>query len=117
MADLVKGYPYAYQVLGYLCYKKQASYKDVINEFDVYLGDYVYEKIWSEPSKQDQDVMRAIAQTESRKVEDIRKTIQMESNAFSVYRNRLKKKGLITGPAYGHVEFTLPRFSEYVRNK
>ena len=117
MADLVKGYPYAYQVLGYLCYKKQASYKDVINEFDAYLGDYVYEKIWSESSKQDQDVMRAISKTESRKVEDIRKTIHMESNSFSVYRDRLMKKGLIASFTYGYVEFTLPRFSEYVRNK
>lgn len=26
MASLIKGYPYAYQVLGYLCYKRQAHY-------------------------------------------------------------------------------------------
>ena len=117
MADLIKGYPYAYQVLGYLCYKKQAHYSDVVDEFDAYLGEYVYDKIWSESSEHDHDVMKAISMTESSKVEDIRKTISMESNTFSVYRDRLMKKGLITSPAYGHTEFTLPRFREYVKRK
>ena len=117
MADLIKGYPYAYQVLGYLCYKKQAHYSDVVDEFDAYLGEYVYDKIWSESSECDQDVMKAISKTGSTKVEDIRKSISMESNTFSVYRDRLMKKGLITSPAYGHIEFTLPRFGEYVKRK
>ena len=35
MAKLVKGYPYAYQVLGYLCYKNNAGYEDVIEEATV----------------------------------------------------------------------------------
>ena len=117
MAYLVKGYPYAYQVLGYLCYKKQAHYQEVVDEFDAYLSEYVYDKIWSESSEQDRQVMVAISKTESSKVEGIRKTISMEPNAFSVYRDRLKKKGLIAFPAYGHIEFTLPRFREYVEKK
>lgn len=117
MAELIKGYPYAYQVLGYLCYKKQAHYKDVIDEFDAYLGEYVYDKIWSESSEHDQEVMKAISKTESSKVEDIRNSISMESNTFSVYRERLMKRGLIASPTYGHIEFTLPRFREYVERK
>lgn len=117
MANMIKGYPYAYQVLGYLCYKKQAHYSDVVDEFDAYLSEYVYDKIWSESSEHDQEVMKAISKTESAKVEDIRKTISMESNAFSVYRDRLMKRGLIASPAYGHIGFTLPRFGEYVKRK
>ena len=117
MASLIKGYPYAYQVLGYLCYKRQAHYSDVIDEFDAYLSEYVYDKIWSESSELDCHVLGAISKTESTKVEDIRRTISMESNAFSVYRDRLIKKGLIASPTYGHIEFTLPRFREYVRRK
>ena len=28
--------------------------------------------------------------------------------------NRLIKKGVITSPKYGHLDFTLPRFKEFV---
>ena len=123
MGKLTKGYAFAYQVLGYLFWKKygsnskDADLNSIIPQYDDYLENYVYEKIWPEASEQDQDVMKAISKTESAKVEDIRRTISMESNAFSVYRDRLMKKGLITSPAYGHIEFTLPRFREYVKRK
>lgn len=53
-----------------------------------------------------------MAKTNDTKVEAIRKTIKKASNSFSVYRNRLIKKGLIISPEYGHLEFTLPRFKE-----
>lgn len=55
-----------------------------------------------------------MAKTNGTKVEAIRKTIKKASNSFSVYRNRLKKKGLIISPEYGHLEFALPRFKEFV---
>lgn len=56
----------------------------------------------------------AMAKTNGTKVEAIRKTIKKASNSFSVYRNRLKKKGLIISQEYGHLEFALPRFKEFV---
>ena len=114
MADLVKGYPYAYQVLGYLCYKKQEAYEKVIDEFDAYLSEYVYDKIWFELSGKDRKAIAAIAKSENGKVEEIRRILNWSSGQFSVYRDRLIKKGLITSPMYGHVELTLPRFKEYV---
>ena len=79
-----------------------------------YLEEYVYEKIWSELSKGDKELLVAMAKTNDTKVEAIRKTIKKASNSFSVYRNRLIKKGLIISPEYGHLEFTLPRFKEFV---
>lgn len=115
MAEMVKGYPYAYQVLGYLCYKKKASYREVTPEFDAYLSEYVYDKIWSELSAQDRKVMTAISAAQSGRVEDIRNTIKMDSSKFSVYRDRLLKKGLITSPVYGEIEMALPRFKDFVK--
>lgn len=114
MADIVKGYPYAYQVLGYLCYKRAAPYEEVLNEFDVYLGEYVYDKIWSELSANDRVVVKAIGKSKTGKVEDVRNIADMTSEEFSVYRKRLIKKGIISSPQYGHVAFTLPRFKEYL---
>ena len=69
MSRLVRGYPYAYQVLGYLCYKRGAPYSDMLDEFDAYLAEYVYEKIRSELSENDRTVVRAMAAADSDKVE------------------------------------------------
>lgn len=115
MAELVKGYPYAYQVLGYLCYKKQEPYSEVIDEFDAYLSEYVYDKVWSELSGKDRKAIAAIAEAENGKVEEVRDILNWSSGQFSVYRDRLMKKGLITSPKYGSVELTLPRLGEYVK--
>ena len=117
MAKLVKGYPYAYQVLGYLCYKNNAGYEDVIEEFDVYLEEYVYEKIWSEMSDKDRLVIGAIASIDERKCSNIREKLNMEPSEFSVYRDRLLKKGLVTKPKYGYLDLTLPRFEKFIIEK
>ena len=114
MAKETRGYPFAFQVLGYLCFKHNTVWHNVLPEFSQYLEEYVYEKIWSELSKGDKELLVAMAKTNDTKVEAIRKTIKKASNSFSVYRNRLIKKGLIISPEYGHLEFTLPRFKEFV---
>ena len=65
MAKVTEGYPFAYQVLGYLCFKNRAPYKDVIFEFDSCLEEYVYEKIWSEISHTDKAILYAMAKSTS----------------------------------------------------
>lgn len=115
MAKITKGYPFAFQVLGYLCYKNKTPYIENIAELDNYLDEYVYEKIWSELSEKDKSVVKAISQCEEKKNERIRKIVNMDSNAFSVYRNRMIKKGIVTSSSYGYLEFTLPRFEEFVK--
>ena len=114
MAGVVKGYPYAYQVLGYLCYKKNLKYTEVLDEFDAYLSEYVYEKIWSELSSNDRTAAKALAQSLTGKTEEIRALSDMSSGEFSVYRDRLIKKGVVASEKYGYLEFTLPRFKEFV---
>ena len=47
MANLTNGYAYAYQVLGYLVYENNGIIDDmVINNFDQYLQEFVYDKLW-----------------------------------------------------------------------
>ena len=114
MAKVTEGYPFAYQVLGYLCFKNRAPYKDVIFEFDSCLEEYVYEKIWSEISYTDKAILYAMAKSTSTKVAVIRESADMDSNSFNVYRKRLLKKGIVRTSTYGHLAFSLPRFKEFV---
>ncbi len=114
MAGITKGYSYAYQVLGYLMWEnKGCDIEDVLPEFDQYMEEYVYDKIWSELSAKDKLVVTGIAKCASGKVTDIRMEIGMSTQEFSVYRDRLKKKGLIYVYEYGAVQFVLPRFDIY----
>lgn len=114
MAELTKGYPFAFQVLGYLTWNHEGDYKAVIDEYEQYLSEYVYDKIWSELSQKDRLVARGIAEVESGKIKDIREYLRMETNEFNPYRKRLIKKGILSGEMRGYVYFTLPLFNEYV---
>lgn len=84
MAKETRGYPFAFQVLGYLCFKHNTGWHNVLPEFSQYLEEYVYEKIWSELSKGDKELLVAMAKTNDTKVEAIRKTIKRHQTV-SVY--------------------------------
>ena len=114
MAELTKGYPFAFQVLGYLTWNHEGNYKVVIDEYEQYLSEFVYDKIWSELSKKDRIVARGIAEVDGGKIKDIREHLGMETNEFNPYRKRLIKKGILSGEMRGYVYFTLPLFEEYV---
>ena len=119
MAKLTKGYPFAYQVLGYLFWdsrekKRNSKIEDVIPEYDHMLEEYVYEKIWSELSQKEKDIIAILAENESTKVIDIRERLNFKSNEMSVYRDRLKKRGIIDVSSYGSISLKLPRFGEVI---
>ena len=114
MAQLTKGYPFAFQVLGYLTWNNNGDYHAVLGEYAQYLSEFVYDKIWSELSPKDRAVARAIADVKSGKIKDIREQLGMDTNEFNPYRKRLIKKGIVSGEMRGYVYFTLPLFDEYV---
>ena len=113
MAELTGGYPFAFQVLGYLTWNKDGDFQSVLGEYEQYLSEFVYDIIWSELSKKDRIVIKGIANTEGGRIKDIRALLKMETNEFNPYRKRLIKKGLISGETRGYVSFTLPLFREY----
>lgn len=117
MTALTKGYPFAFQVLGYLFWENQnaASIDQILPEYDQYLEEYVYEKIWSELSELDRKVLITMAESGETKVKNIRKQLGMKSELFSVYRDRLKRKGILDTRKYGEVSFILPRFAEFIK--
>lgn len=119
MAVLTKGYPFAFQVLGYLYWENRETktIDDILPEYDQYLEEYVYAKIWSELSELDKKILTELSKNEAGRVKDLREGLKMKSELFSVYRDRLKRKGVIDTREYGKVTFTLPRFAEFVKTK
>ena len=114
MARFTKGYSYAFQVLGYLRYKRNKPITMLIPEFDEIMEEYSYEKIWSELSKRDKDVVKLLAKNGKMKVQGIIKELGMTSGSFSTYRRRLGKGGIISVEEYGYCELCLPRFGDIV---
>lgn len=41
----------------------------------------------------------------------------MKSEQFSVYRERLKRKGVIDTREYGKISMALPRFDEFIKTQ
>jgi hypothetical protein len=113
LARYTKGYPFAFQVLGYM-YWNNPSVPNVMLDYKLYLYEMVYDKIWSELSKKDKKVCVAIAKSETGKIKEVREILKMTSNEFNPYNDRLKKKELILKSERGYCEFVLPFFKEYV---
>lgn len=116
MAGLTKGYPFAFQVLGYLYWenREKKSLEDILPEYDQYLEEYVYGKIWSETSPKDKEILSVMARNGETRIRDIREKIDMTSGQFSIYRERLRNKGILDTRTYGEVSFALPRFAEFI---
>ncbi len=115
MARETKGYPYAFQLIGYFTWKNQCSYTDAVRkEWKIRLHDYVYEIIWERLSQKDRFVAYGIAKAQSHRTAEVREILQLSKDEFSPYRKRLIKKGLVKGDSWGVVSFTLPYFDEFV---
>ena len=118
LASFTKGYAYAYQVLGYLLYESGKNYIDdsLLASFDQYMQEYVYDKIWSEISTLDKRLLLGFSD-ETMQVDLLLKATGMEKNKFSVYRNRLIKRGIISSSSYGQLSLKLPRFLNFLSIK
>ena len=114
MAKMTKGYPFAFQALGYFTWAHGGLCDEALADYRHCLNECVYEKLWSALSAQDRRVLFAIASTRSGKIEEVRSLLNMDTNHFNPYRSRLIKKGLVSGDVYGYVSFALPMFGEYV---
>ena len=116
LSKTVRGYPYAFQLLGALLWDSGKKHidLDILEHLDTMLYDGSYMAIWDHLTEKEKKIMCAIAHSQDGKVIDIRKKLDMESNQFSPYRENLKEYGLIDTKSYGEVHFCLPRFREFV---
>ena len=119
LAKETKGYAYAYQVLGYLVFEKKSPKidNDLYAKYDQYLEEYVYEKMYSELSSNDKKILKAFTNDEINSVDNLLLKSGMKKNIFSVYRDRLIKRGIIEAPEYGKLSLKLPRFYEFLERQ
>ena len=117
MAKLTNGYAFAYQVLGYVLYEKNKKKIDnaVLKEFDKYLREYVYEKIYFDLTDTERKIINYMAINDCANVSKIMEDLKINKESFSQYRSKLLKKGILMSTNWGKLDFTLPRFNEYVK--
>ena len=115
-SKLTKGYAFAYQLLGYLAFalNKKEIDDELLEKFDYYLSDFVYQKIYEDLSIRAKEVVKAMCQAPDDKIETIRRSLGMDSNLFSYYRDLLLRSGVCESSSYGRLSFRLPRFKEFV---
>ncbi|MBP5216365.1 MAG: AAA family ATPase [Bacilli bacterium] len=119
LAKMTGGYAYAYQVLGYLLFDAglKRPDEDVLADYDQYLAEYVYDKLYSELSGMEQTILHHLKNDEPTKMDALSSLSGIEPKALSVYRDRLLKKGVILSPKYGYLQLSLPRFERYLTTK
>ena len=83
----------------------------IIEEYDEFLDDFVYKKIWSSLTAKEREIIRAIPEDEV-KTGAICGKIGMNNGSFSKYRDKLIVKGILESPKHGYVSLALPRFYE-----
>lgn len=113
LADATKGYAYAFQKLGNLYFSKKDS--DTVDSLLLLLKSdlfaYSYEKIWEELSPKDQAFMKLLIEQDKTPRSYI---INKIGNEYSVYRDRLIKKGLIDIEGH-YIYLSLPFFTNYIK--
>ncbi len=116
LASATMGYAYAFQQLGVLYFNKQDndSINDVIQALKVELFAYSYEKIWEELTENDKLLISLLTEKSEYKREEILVSLGEKQNIYSMYRDRLLKRGLINA-RQGYISLSLPFFADYIK--
>ena len=116
MAKITKGYAYAFQELGVLSFKKrdEESLEDILPELKAELFAYSYEKIWEEMTEMDRFLAGLLVDKDEYKREEVLKLMGDKSGSYSMYRDRLVKRGILN-TRQGYISFALPYFAEYIK--
>jgi DNA-binding MarR family transcriptional regulator len=78
------------------------------------MEELVYEKIWFELSSKEKEIIALLIGKPEVKIMEIRENLSLSSGEMSVYRDRLKKKGIIDTSKHSYISFALPRFGEII---
>lgn len=116
MARITKGYAYAFQELGVLSFKKKDTeeLEDIIPKLKTELFAYSYEKIWEELTEMDRFLASLLIDKEEYKREEVLKLMGEKSRSYSMYRDRLIKRGILN-TRQGYISLALPYFAEYIK--
>ena len=130
LAKMTKGYAFAYQLLGYWYFEKYVNkneeVRDVEVEYRSELIKYSYNKLWSELSEKDKEIVYALVELEADENRVKRAEVinymnsqgkAVTSSTFNKYRERLLRKGIISTSENrdGYIWLPLPQFGNFVR--
>ncbi len=115
MASFTNGYSYGFQALGYIMWDRDCSLEEAVPFFDERMSAYCYEKIWEDLTETEKKMVSLMAENGAMKASDIREKMEINEKTYSVYRDRLIKKGVVDGREHGILQLSLPRFEVYVR--
>lgn len=116
LAQLTKGYAFAYQTLGYLFYeneKKEITDK-LLRDYDYYLEEYVYKRLYSELSEKERSIIKTIAIDKKHTNKELIEAGCVTNQEIARYKDNLSKKGLCDISKRGETHIALPRFEEFV---
>lgn len=116
MAEITKGYAYAFQQLGSLYFKNRPVERldDIVEELKSELFSYSYEKIWEELSEEDRYLASLITEKQEYKRDEVLRMMGEKKGNYSIYRDRLKKRGIIS-VRQGYIGLNPPFLADYIR--
>ncbi len=115
LAKFVKGYAYAYQVMGSLYYNKKENegLEDLVPKFERIIFRDSYDLIWKSLTPAEQELVVCILKSETGSVESIKQLMEKPAN-FPSLRNRLENKHVVDTETRGIIKINLPQFKEFV---
>jgi GTPase SAR1 family protein len=119
-AQMTKGYPYAFQLLGKMMYDEEISTEseldDCIEDYRRLLIRNAYRLIGRDLSDIDYQIVKAIANNaDPCKIADVIEDTGLSKNMVNTYKYRLLETGLITQPKRGYLSFVLPEFDYFIK--
>lgn len=120
LTEMVDGYAFAFQLLGYLLFPKLqqnieplTAIQEITPQYKDLLFNESYYNIYNELSPSEQRYVRALSHTNG-KYADTAKLLQLKPHSTDRTRSEMIKSHLIKPIAYGQVSFTLPYFKDFL---
>ncbi|WP_373841720.1 AAA family ATPase [Limosilactobacillus sp.] len=122
VAQLVDGYAYAFQLMGYLLWQSPGkritnqTVDQILPQYQAQLSRNAYSKMMEELSPVDQQFVIAAARADQYPVSVayLGKKLKRNPGYIGVYRRRLIDSQIIAPAGYGHLKFALPLFKKFV---
>jgi len=116
LAIVTNGYAFCFQLLGRILWEKNKTVidSDILNDLDQTLYEYAYERIFDELSEVDKKIIFVFRENRVYETKEIIEKTNINIKLYSLYRDRLIKRGLLISKGYGKVSFVLPRFIEAI---
>lgn len=116
LANLTKGYAFAYQTLGYLFFESKERKIDekLLREYDYYLEEYVYRRLYSDLPDKEKRILMALSINKLKTNKELVDAGVITNQEIYRYKDRLSKRGICDISTRGEIKIILPRFEDFI---